>query len=1536
MKSKKETNAPLSFQEGMLVGNYRILSLLGVGGMGMVYKAQRVPDKKIVAIKCILESGREDNSRLLKRFLREAEVASSLSHPHIVTVYDTGTYNKFPYMVMEYIEGEPLLQFLTQTKATLEEKLNIMEKVAWALDYAHKRNVIHRDVKPSNIMVRANGEPVVMDFGLAKINEVEDRSLTHTGEVIGTIDYMAPEQARGLKKIMDARTDVYGLGGVMYHLLTGHGAVQGDTVSEKLCQIVSPKPVVPPSKLVTDIPAEVEQICLKAMSKKMAHRYETAGDFARDIRRYLESKPTMAEEFFRVQKKLQVFKVVGMTITALVSLALLVGVVNMLLSRLQHPTMVRLSLKEAEKYLLQARKEAQEKHYLHALDYVVKLRLNYPQHSQAIWLEAECLEKQNEEFLTTGATAQQQQYQDKMRLSWALLYGLKPSGEELREIGRKAMSWGYFEDAAKYLQEARQLRPACSETARIAGDNFLYLGQVREARKSYETIADPQQNPEILLGLASVAYYAKEYSLAIKRLEEMREPVTPFVQAQALLLKASIQWKNCEEDLYQKEWLLPDRHEEFAQHPMPRSLQEIETTLRQTAELVKPLKLRNYLMQEFASKVALYRQAFTCETQSPFSSQMQEAEMLQNQLAQQSLPPHVAFFFHKVMIRFWVRHQEWDKACRLCDECLSRYPWESALYHMRAISRFHLGQIPEAVDDIQRTLQVDPQSIQPIENIGTLLFSRLGQQEYSAMSRLILSYLSPGDRTEDILFRGYLEELQGNEQNFHLRNMPLNQKLPVSQLWHIITSGESAATREIAIDMLARNYENPELQSMLQPLPATTPYLQELQNAIVREKELTRYRRVKDILLCYAALGDEASRLAIINNEGYSETTWKILQDNQERPMMRFLAGQMLTYLKNYDHFMRLRETMDSKIYPTSWIAGAMVRHCGIPVAMPVTEEEYLARKQDTNREDALFYSSLLALYSNAKLQPKLCLRLLQEQEEIIAVITAYKLQTKELPADLPREVVCHRLTQLLKSQDPRIRALACRSLWKFRYLLGFAVMHEEFSRNEKHEEKYHAVGEHWKRFAPYLLESLRDPESQVRLAAMEIMIADPWFNSFLQKKLPQGDPTREQIEKTLYNHYTVSSSSFIKFWSALAWSLVAPRDKVWKLLENPQTSFWIKLAGLYRVLELVQRNKNITEFAKVAVFWQKLLGRKSDSVSDSQMKVMAILTMGKLNLFGQGAERAIAQCIQDDDVGVRRAALASMVWCGKAKDLKMLENELTKTSDIHAQRAIVTSLAGIVSKNRPSDIRNVQQILQKFSPERHPLLAQSAALGCYEFVFTQVINLERMTRNLEIFEDYSAYLENFKREAQADWLPFLQNAVIFDPLPRYLLETALLYTKLEKNEEALAYLEKAQTALRSCPQEERMKWEARCSCLRGLIYDKLGRRAESVRELERAYAASPFDEDINGYLHGSFLMQGNPSRTRVHVLQRFLCNPHLHGVALLLHIAHSAIMNDEQEVAIALLQAYHRLVPQKRSFFTEDPRFAAVRNHPWIQSLAD
>jgi serine/threonine protein kinase len=316
------------------IGPYRILSLLGEGGMGTVFKAEQQNPHRLVALK-VIKAGIVTTD-LFRRFQQEAEALGRLQHPGIAQVYEAGTadsgFGPQPYFAMEFIEGQPLVAYASEQHLNVRARLELMAKVCDAVNHAHQRGIIHRDLKPGNILVDADGQPKVLDFGVARVtnSDADATRQTDIGQLVGTIAYMSPEQALANPEELDIRSDVYTLGVILYQLLADKLPYSMVRVAiHEMIRVIREEDPAPLSSIHRSYRGDIETIVAKALEKDRTRRYETAADLASDIRRHLKDEPIAAQPpsvSYQVQKFARRHKALVAGVSA-VFLALLVGVI---------------------------------------------------------------------------------------------------------------------------------------------------------------------------------------------------------------------------------------------------------------------------------------------------------------------------------------------------------------------------------------------------------------------------------------------------------------------------------------------------------------------------------------------------------------------------------------------------------------------------------------------------------------------------------------------------------------------------------------------------------------------------------------------------------------------------------------------------------------------------------------------------------------------------------------------------------------------------------------------------------------------------------------------------------------------------------------------------------------------------------------------------------------------------------------------------------------------------------------------------------
>jgi WD40 repeat protein/tRNA A-37 threonylcarbamoyl transferase component Bud32 len=341
------------------VPGYEVLGELGRGGMGVVYKARHARLHRVVALKMVL-GGAGAGAAELARFHREGEAAARFQHPNIVQIHEVGEHDGRPFFALEYVPGGSLKERLAGTPLPGLEAARLVELLARAMHYAHERGIVHRDLKPANVLLAEDGTPKITDFGLAKALE-EDSGQTHSGAVLGTPSYMAPEQAQGLAREVGPPADVYALGAVLYECLTGRPPFKGATLLDTLEQVRGREPVAV-RQLQPRVPRDLETICLKCLQKDPKRRYESARALADDLGRFLRGEPIRARPVGaaeRARKAVRRNPLVSLLIATVVGVSVVGGAYSHLKYREAdyHAGVATEQTKEAEKSAEQYRQE---------------------------------------------------------------------------------------------------------------------------------------------------------------------------------------------------------------------------------------------------------------------------------------------------------------------------------------------------------------------------------------------------------------------------------------------------------------------------------------------------------------------------------------------------------------------------------------------------------------------------------------------------------------------------------------------------------------------------------------------------------------------------------------------------------------------------------------------------------------------------------------------------------------------------------------------------------------------------------------------------------------------------------------------------------------------------------------------------------------------------------------------------------------------------------------------------------------------------
>jgi tRNA A-37 threonylcarbamoyl transferase component Bud32/ABC-type phosphate/phosphonate transport system substrate-binding protein len=319
------------------LGDFELLEEIGRGGMGVVYRARQQRLDRLVAVKLLL-CGPHTRTELARRFRAEALAAGALHHPNIVAIHEVGEHEGRPFYAMELVEGHNLMERARNNPLPPALAADYVQTIARAVQYAHECGIIHRDLKPSNVLIDARDKPRLTDFGLAK-RLGQDSEITQSGQVLGSPGFMAPEQAAGNRAAVGPWSDVYGLGAILFYLLTGRPPFQGKSMAETLQQVANSDPVSP-QQLNPEVPRDLATICLKCLAKEPARRYRTAEELAEDLAAFRRDEPIRARPASWQERAWRWCRrnpaAAGLMATLLVALGTLIGLIAVLQERHRH------------------------------------------------------------------------------------------------------------------------------------------------------------------------------------------------------------------------------------------------------------------------------------------------------------------------------------------------------------------------------------------------------------------------------------------------------------------------------------------------------------------------------------------------------------------------------------------------------------------------------------------------------------------------------------------------------------------------------------------------------------------------------------------------------------------------------------------------------------------------------------------------------------------------------------------------------------------------------------------------------------------------------------------------------------------------------------------------------------------------------------------------------------------------------------------------------------------------------------------------
>ena len=1272
---------------GAGIGPFTILKLLGSGGMGSVYLAEQNSPRRQVALKLMTKTSLKNNLQI-KRFLREAQLGARLEHPNIVKVYLTGIEQDVPYLAMSYVQGRPLHHYLQENKIELPQKLTIIATIARALAYAHQLEILHRDIKPANIMIEKDGTPVLMDFGLAKSLRVYDRRLTRTGEVLGTPGYISPEQAQGARHL-DARTDIYSLGCVLYLMLTGRPVFSGENQLELLYQLATDLPVLPRT-VDPSLPESVEAIVLKSIEKDKQKRYADARELAADIDRYLQGRPVKAFSRHGLRKTRWYIARYRKVIRALsVALSLcLVGVLLYYLSganvtdsgpalKFKKPNLTLAAAssgfadigEEIEHLKNEIARKPSPDIYLAYIEILRSLR----RYDRAI--------KQCDRAIDAKVGNKRIWQNKKLELLWIsgkYRWGYKFGNELLpkQEPGKNEFSPPRQRDAQLYVHAAR----------------FAF------AMKRYEEVIRYLEKlaPKNLRGIWRFRY---DFYYAAARLQCFLANIS---HAELLHMLKGKNRAN-ESSLQEIRQILIRTRKNFSKQDIRQVRGNYPTRWQ---NLLK--KVRNYSSLSLKSSPVQVRETSRIKTQIDLYSAYARLYCGEPNLASEKLPQNLQHVEDKLLageIRALSCYcqEQYGKTIEHFGECIKLRPWESKYYHLRA--QTFLEQIDKKnyleslLRDCTKSLQLLPSDLSPICTIATALSSTRRLEELFSNYLLINTAFNQAKRsfTPRLFLQKYRELSDTCMQDF---GGPRN-RIQLSEQKIKDLAGKVAATEaESVLDLAASLFE------LSDNLKRDLPLLQKQQKffsgkhkkrvktliSLVQKIHDHRHKKLMQQYLARFFVGRDTQVRKLIREDIDLQLLSKIMNDSQEPILLRYWATVMLAELRCPLAYRRVKKgTRSADIQVRTLCLIALARTDLLPA-----DQFQFSHAQLQKLPPILL--ALLFEYLGKKLPPSLPANFLPASHPPYVRLTAARaLLQQNDPRGIPV------LAAACKKNDQEIKTYGFWWLWQPTYFKKAALRKVLLGKNYLRD------------FTAAMHES---PRPMVRLVAaatigktvafakqIPIKLKTSLVNSLVRAlQREKAETVRLQILDTLVDlgYFDIVLKRILNPKETYANRVVAFFTLIvkWGLYKDQ-----LGVKQLIRMLSALTQNDPTQEedprFASVFIF---ILGRLAKNDTD-----IPEIFLNKLILS------PLLKALSSEKIPIRRAAAHSclMVERQGKSILKTLQTKLATETNQEVKCNLIASITHLTAKYASEqEPKLLAQLRQKPLAYR-----QSAAYGYYHFV---------------------------------------------------------------------------------------------------------------------------------------------------------------------------------------------------------------------------
>ena len=1269
---------------------------------------------------------------------------------------------------------------------------------------------------------------------------------------------MSPEQIQGSSDI-NSQTDVFSMGVMLYQVLYNQLPFDSDRFADLCRKILEEDPIFPEADYQNFV--DIKAICHKAMEKDAKHRYQTTEQLAQDLGKYLIGEETRASYskilalYRRVSRKNSFrFAIIAMLLALVVLISMIFFVPE------SQPQITTMNRKQKKQAINSAVKLFNKRQYDKSLRTIKNILAHDDKFYKALWLESRIYDVQG--------------HNERMRLTWARLLELSPSQTILIKMTDRALAKGYISDANGFLQKALKKK---SVKKKKNGELLKCLLQIQlytqKNRRAYKTVLKLKKMKintfNVKLQLAEVLYRQRNFERAEKELTVLEnKKKSTLEQAKFEFLQAKIEWQLLQKDLNLWQWLFPQDDEKKQTQILTAHLDDVKNLLMQADESIAKVKnKKHYAYLSLNQSLLLYKRALEIENAYEVALEESKVGEFKAQIAKASLLEQV--LFRQVVLRFMLRHKQWQQAEGYGRECARQFPWIANFHHLYGLAIAQQNRWQKSRIHHLKSIYLDRWESFSSLNMINLAMDDLTQKKFYYIFTLQNHQNAP-QAVDHLLLNYYLQQARERHwQNFS--DLVNENNISKEMLLEALFNGSSEFARNLAVETLAKNYRQLQLLPNWANLKKSYPkkeqhtYLKKLESKINKIKRQESLSEVKKILLRYSALEDTVYAMQLIKKDyDVDKTLMAIIESNDQIPVIRYLAARMLLKLGSYKNLNYLLDKEENGEFPVNILAMSALQEKRLQLPK-VSYEKIKKSEKNLEKVQNSFYRFLIAYYIDPHHLANYFKRLLNDSDPQVSLCAAYRLKAyKKVPADISWEDIYPRIYQFVEDEKSPHRTLACRILWdtsKFPIDIGHQNFRQRRSRKgfsrsntmmnfKRHGASRKLFAKIWGEYAHSLIEFLDSDEFPLQLAALQSIADNREVAAELSTKFGKQKEWRQLEEKLL--QFVYNNNYLIALWSANTLSYFSS-NSLWKIVKDSKLSFSLRLSLLIGVMSNPNHHDKDFSYELISILKKRSRNNADLKLKQSIVMVWSIVrptpgmyNMREKNFRFRAMERMhryvynkmVKACLRSKERQLQDACLASMLWSTE-RSTKILEKYWKDTQDLKRLKIIAGSLIGV---NLFQETKVINKLLRKLKKhEKFNLFAGEIEWAADSWLHKKLFqNLKEDFRKDPIMEQLRIQ-KKFEKIYKTKWQPSIDKIVALVSNYQVLYKAAFANYKANKYAQTLEMLKKAERDLQSEEQQLRIIHTAEINVLRAQVYWQQNQKQKALNLLKQTIKDYPF-----------------------------------------------------------------------------------------------